>query len=119
MGISKPHTIGRAFRELQAKGFVIVHEIAALGVEGMGKGFLFEITDIGMPGNPNPKTLFKEWSDGKDFPIKEATIGNPLGIGGKTKSHAAKGDGPMPRKGTVSFVPCREEAHPMPRKGTV
>lgn len=119
MGIAKPHTIGAAFHELQAKGFIIVHEVAALGIEGMGKGFSFEITDIGMPGNQHPKCLFKDWSEGNDFPVKKAKAGNPAGIGGKTKSHAAKRHMPMPQKGTVSHIPCRETAHPMPQKGTV
>lgn len=119
MGVSKAETIGNAFRELQAKGFVVVHQVAALGVEGQGKSFEFEITDIEMPGTRKATRLFEQWSEGHDFEVKQARVGNPNGQGGKTKPHPAKRDSPIPRNGTVLPTPSRETVHPIPRNGTV
>ena len=58
----------RAFHELQAKGFIVVTELGALGVEGEARGPKFELTDIGLP-NKQPRNLFCKWSPGKDFEV--------------------------------------------------
>lgn len=58
----------RAFHELQEKGFIVVTELGALGVEGEARGPKLELTDIGLPNN-RPRNLFSEWSPGQDFEV--------------------------------------------------
>lgn len=41
----------KGFHELQAKGFIVVTQLGALGVEGMARGPAYELTDIGLPKN--------------------------------------------------------------------
>lgn len=96
MGVKKAETIGKAFHDLQAKGFVKVHQCAALGIEGKGKSFQFEITDLAMPGPRNrPSYLFKEWEEGKDFAVSRAAISNPSGRSDKNSHPSVRGT-PVP-----------------------
>lgn len=68
MGVSL-NTAATAFRELQAKGFIVVTEPSWLGVEGEAKLQLYEITELPMPGEKNGKHLYASWSPGNDYPI--------------------------------------------------
>ena len=68
MGVSL-NTAATAFRELQAKGFIVVTEPSWLGVEGEAKLQLYEITELPMPGEKNAKHLYASWSPGNDYPI--------------------------------------------------
>jgi hypothetical protein len=85
-------TAGRAFHDLQAKGFVVVTEGAHLGSEGTGTAPAYELTEIALPGVKPPvgRNLFKAWT-GEDFAVYRAPANNPLGINRKTKSHAQNG----------------------------
>ena len=68
MGVSL-NTAATAFRELQAKGFIVVTEPSWLGVEGEAKLQLYEITELPMPGKKNAKHLYASWTRGNDYPI--------------------------------------------------
>ncbi len=68
MGVSL-NTAATAFRELQAKGFIVVTEPSWLGVEGEAKLQLYEITELPMPGKKNGKHLYARWTYGNDYPI--------------------------------------------------
>ena len=68
MGVSL-NTAATAFRELQAKGFIVVTEPSWLGVEGEAKLQLYEITELPMPGKKNAKHLYASWTLGNDYPI--------------------------------------------------
>ena len=71
MGISKD-TVSWAFRDLQAKGFLLVVEGASLGVSGMGKTTEYEIIKITTPSNLlKAGDDFKNWSKGNDFDVFE------------------------------------------------
>ncbi|UYV38073.1 hypothetical protein N4R57_02940 [Rhodobacteraceae bacterium D3-12] len=72
----------RAFHELQAKGFIVVTQLGALGVEGEARGPSYELTDIGMP-NQSPRKLYLKWRSGKDFEVKRHHANNPSGKRGK------------------------------------
>ena len=79
MGKSKD-TAARAFRDLQAKGFLRVVRGASLGVSGMGKTTEYEITTITTPSNPlRASDDFKNWSKGNDFDVFEHPHKNPRG----------------------------------------
>lgn len=93
------NTVQAAFHDLQRKGFIVVHKVAALGIEGSGKSFEYEITDAAMPGETKPKNLFKEWRKGHDFEIKMANCGNPKGKRIKQKTHLKIFDDPISKIG--------------------
>ena len=63
-------TIAKAFKELQAKGFLVCTQQAHLGDVGYAKLQTYEITEVGMPGNELPRKLFKNWSDGRIFQLQ-------------------------------------------------
>lgn len=88
------NTAARAFRELQAKGFLVVTEGARLGLTGEAKSPAFELTEIGSPtGNkPSGRKLYLEWRPGHDFPVSKATANNPTGRNRKTRPHHQNGD---------------------------
>lgn len=81
------NTAGKAFHDLQAKGFLVVTESARLGVGGEAKSPSYEITEIALPhGDRNrPRQLYRQWHPGSDFPVHRATAHNPSGRNGKTK----------------------------------
>lgn len=62
------NTAMRAFLELQAKGFVIVTQMGALGVEGEARGPSYELTDLGLP-NKTARHLYLTWKPGHDFEV--------------------------------------------------
>jgi hypothetical protein len=77
MGVARD-TAAKAFRDLQAKGFIIVKKGASLGVEGHGKCPEYEITFITTPHKEASK-LYLEWSEDNDFPIFAHPVKNPTG----------------------------------------
>ena len=77
MGVAKD-TAAKAFRELQAKGFIVVKRGASLGVEGHGKCPEYEITFIATLHKEASK-LYLEWSEEKEFPIFAHPVKNPRG----------------------------------------
>ena len=77
MGVAKD-TAAKAFRELQAKGFIVVKKGASLGVEGHGKCPEYEITFITTLHKEASK-LYLDWSEDEDFPIFAHPVKNPTG----------------------------------------
>ena len=67
LGICTNSAMG-AFHELQAKGFVVITQLGALGVEGEARGPTYHLTDIGLPGTP-PSKLFLEWAPDSEFEV--------------------------------------------------
>jgi len=63
------NTAMRGFHELQAKGFILVTRLGALGVEGEARGPSYELTEIGCP-HQEPRRLFNKWRSGRDFEVK-------------------------------------------------
>jgi len=82
LGISI-NTAARAFHALQAKGFIRVTQIGALGVEGEARGPSYELTDIAMPGEPVGSCLFRQWKEGCDLEVIRHNANNPKGRNGK------------------------------------
>ena len=79
------NTAMRAFRDLQAKGFLVVTQLGALGVEGEARGPSYELTEIELPQSEKHggRCLFRNWQDGNDFPVAVHSINNPKGRNGK------------------------------------
>ena len=75
------NTAMQAFHELQAKGFIVVTQLGALGVEGEARGPSYELTDIGMP-NARPQHLYRQWRSGHDFEVVRHHANNPFGYRG-------------------------------------
>jgi len=87
IGISR-NTAAKAFHELQAKGFIVMTELPALGLEGSAKAPAFELTEIGLPHSTTPggRKLYRDWVEGEDFRVQRVPPNNPMGKGGKSKS---------------------------------
>ena len=79
------NTAAKAFHDLQAKGFLVVHETACLGVDGSARSTSFEITELAMPGTDehSGRKLFLKWSPGSDFPVRKPNTNNPEGRNGE------------------------------------
>ena len=77
MGVSRD-TAAKAFRDLQAKGFIVVTKGGSLGVTGHGKCPEYEITSIGMP-HKGKSNYFLNWTRGNDFDVFVHPIKNPAG----------------------------------------
>ncbi len=73
------------FRELQAKGFIVVTRPGALGVEGEARGPSYELTEVPLPGSSNQigRRLYEQWSEGKDFAVIKHQANNPTGRNGR------------------------------------
>lgn len=80
-----PNTAMRGFHDLQAKGFLVVTEMGALGIDGDARGPSYEVTEIEMPGRPkgSGRDLFRQWREGKDLPIAKHPKNNPAGKNGR------------------------------------
>lgn len=80
-----PNTAMRAFHDLLAKGFLVVTEMGALGLDGDARGPTYEVTEIEMPGKPrgSGRELFRQWREGKDFPFPKHHQNNPAGKNGR------------------------------------
>lgn len=81
-----PKTAGRAFHDLQAKGFIVQTEAACLGAGGDAQSPAYEVTEIALPTASTGRRLFKDWQRGHDFPVKTATTNNPKGRNGQEGS---------------------------------
>ncbi len=77
MGVSRD-TAAKAFRELQAKGFIIVTKGGSLGVTGHGKCPEYEITSIEMP-HLEKSNSFLKWTPGNDFDVFAHPVKNHAG----------------------------------------
>jgi len=101
MGLNQK-TVMRALHALQAKGFIHITEPARLGVTGEARSSRLELTEIPLPGSERNegRKLYKEWSEGNDFPVTKAAVHNPRGINGKTKPRAQNGNGTVVKMGT-------------------
>ena len=62
------NTVMRAFRELQAHGFLVATKVGHLGAEGLGKATTWRLTEIGYPGG-GPTKEYLRWLMGQDFPV--------------------------------------------------
>lgn len=84
MGVSL-NTAQRAFHDLQAKGFLVITEAAALGIAGMGKAPTYELTELPLPGIPMrpSRKLYLQWEKGQDFPVQIHHANNPEGRNGR------------------------------------
>lgn len=80
MGVSI-NTANAAFQELQAKGFIVVTELGALGAEGYARGPSYEITELALPFAEKPvgRQLYRDWKPGADFPVSRHAVNNPGG----------------------------------------
>lgn len=85
----RPDTAGKAFHDLQAKGFLVLTQHGTLGIRGEAKAPSYEITEIALPNSPNRggRNLFAQWAAGKDFPVQKMRPNNPEGINRKSESH--------------------------------
>lgn len=81
------NTAAAAFHELQAKGFIVVTQLGALGVEGEARGPSYELTEHPLPSSNKAEgqKLYLQWSPGGDFPVARHTVNNPKGINGKRR----------------------------------
>ncbi len=85
LGVRSNDTAASAIHELQAKGFLVVRELARLGTSGAARSTAFEITELSMPHSENAsgRKLYLEWAPNNDFPIQKMSANNPLGRNGK------------------------------------
>ncbi|AVW93548.1 hypothetical protein DA792_19585 [Celeribacter baekdonensis] len=85
LGVSSNDTAAKAIHELQAKGFLVVREMARLGTSGAARSTAFEITELSMPhsGDATGRKLYLEWSKHNDFPVYKMPANNPKGRNGK------------------------------------
>lgn len=110
VGISEG-TAQRAFHDLQAKGFLHITELGALGCSGSAKAPTFELTELPLPqsGNHFGRRLFDNWHKGHDYPVQKHNANNPRGRNGnripspkKRRSHPQNRDVldfPIPKTG--------------------
>jgi hypothetical protein len=84
LGVSRD-TAARGFRELQAKGFIVVTEQACLGVAGAARAPAYELTEIELPhgSSRGGRKLYREWREGQDFKVNKTRTNNPEGMNGK------------------------------------
>lgn len=85
LGVSR-NTASDGFRELQAKGFLVVTKGARLGLGGSAKSPEFEVTELALPDQREGRRLYRGWQEGHDFPITKAMANNPAGRNGKEKA---------------------------------
>lgn len=116
MGVRSPETVARAFRDLQAKGFVVVTKSACLGTDGHAKSFEFELTELVVPGRDRPRQLFKKWRPDAEFEVARASANNPNGKGGKgdrkEKPHPQNRDNPIPEIEMKAPCPSTKSVRP-------
>ena len=76
----------RAFRDLQAKGFIVQTKAACLGTGGEATSPQYEITEISMPmleKGQHGRCLYRSWKPGYDFPVHRSQPNNPRGTNGQ------------------------------------
>jgi len=88
LGVAR-NTAARAFHDLQAKGFIVMTEMPALGVSGEAKAPKYELTELGTPfaQSNQGRRLYSRWRKGEDFPIITIKTNNPNGTNGKSRHH--------------------------------
>lgn len=69
-----PNTAARAFRDLQAKGFIVLTKGAELGSQGMGRSPAYELTEIALPGEVSGRRLYKNWHPENEFHVTAAAV---------------------------------------------
>ncbi|MCK0126063.1 hypothetical protein MWU76_16855 [Gelidibacter sp. F2691] len=77
LGVST-NTAMKAFHDLQAKGFIVISEMGALGSVGHARGPNLELTEIEMPNVP-PRLLFRSWKPDREFEVVRHRVNNPNG----------------------------------------
>ena len=94
LGVSL-NTAGKAFHDLQAKGFIVIVDPAYLGSSGRAKSPDLEITELPLPqsSRADGRKLYREWKPDRQFPVQRMRANNPLGANGKTKPHLKIEDG--------------------------
>ncbi|WP_323786418.1 hypothetical protein [Thalassovita sp.] len=107
MGVSV-NTAAKAFRELQAKGFIVVSDPGALGVEGLARGPSYELTEIKMPMSESNqgRKLYEQWRSGCDFEVFKHNVNNPKGMNGRRAS-------PSQNAGRSHLKPCDVSSEPV------
>lgn len=107
-----------AFRELQAKGFIVVTRPGALGIEGEARGPSYELTEVPLSGSSSQtsRRLFEKWSEGNDFEVVKHQVNNPSGRNGRKspsrnrrQTHLQSGDvqrGPVKKTKTLHLENC-------------
>ncbi len=78
-------TAGRAFHDLQAKGFIVVTEHARLGIDGAACSPAYELTELKLPasGENGGRRIYRDWRPDHGFPVHQTNANNPRGINGK------------------------------------
>lgn len=96
----------RAFHDLQAKGFLHITEMGALGYTGNAKAPSFEITELPLQhsGQHGGRRLFDQWRKGHDFHVQKHHANNPIGHNGN-KSPSPKQGRSHPQNGDVLEFP--------------
>lgn len=84
-----PKTAGRAFHDLQAKGFIVQTKGACLGAGGDAQSPSYEVTEIALPTSNTGRHLYRDWRAGHDFPVKIAATNNPAGVNGQVLTGVA------------------------------
>lgn len=100
------NTAAKAFHDLQAKGFLHVKEMGALGVAGEARAPSFEITELQMAGSNDHggRRLFEQWRKGSDFAVPKHHANNPNGRNGN-KTPSSKRRQSSHQIGDVSKIP--------------
>lgn len=82
------NTATRAFHDLQAKGFLVITEYGTLGSSGQAKAHCYEITELPLPHTQGDagRRWYRDWKEGKDFPVHTMRANNPRGLNGKSKT---------------------------------
>jgi hypothetical protein len=78
-------TAARAFRDLQAKGFIVMTNPGCLGIAGKGVSPSYELTELGTKTDSRPRKLYKQWDFKCEFPVHKLSANNPNGRNGKAK----------------------------------
>lgn len=102
-----PTTASLAFHDLQAKGFIVMHDFPHLGVSGAAKSGTYELTEIEMPqgAQRGGRRLYRDWRLGKDYPVHKAVAHNPQGRNGRAEPRHENQDDPVSKIVTLSRKP--------------
>jgi len=115
------NTANSAFHELQAKGFIVVTELGALGMEGEARGPSYELTELTMPrsNRTNGRKLYRNWAPGRDFPVVRHSTNNPTGKNGISKNPSSNSGRTHPESRDVSSYPVTNLKRPHHQDGDV
>lgn len=124
MGVDRK-TAARAFHDLQAKGFIVMTEVARLGIAGAACSPAWEITEVKMPASDQQdgRKLYGDGRAGRDFLVHVTTANNPRGANGMKPpgtAGGAQGDEQIlvPKVGTAMSPKTGTEcAHPSSKPG--